>query len=461
MDKFDIAIIGGGPGGYVAAIRASQLGRKVALIEMDHLGGTCLNRGCIPSKTLLRHAEVIDQIKKAKSWGIETGALTFSFDKMMDRKDAVIQTLRSGIAALLKKGQITHYHGKAELDGQNAISIHTEFGGKVNIQAEKVIVATGSVPFVPRITGIEEMDFYTSDTIFELTDIPRSIAIIGGGVIGVEFASIFASLNVDVTVIEMGSRLVPSEDEEAAKLLRKTLKKKKVRVLTEKKVSAMKQDGATKQLIVESTNGSLEQIDCEVVLVAVGRKPNLSAVYNLSLQMEGPFIKTNKFLETSQSGVYAVGDLIGGYQLAHMASAEGIIAAENAAGQRHELDVKVVPRCIYTSPEIASVGMSEEEVRQSGKQYRIAKYALSGNGKAIAMDETEGFVKIIVEEKYGEILGVVMAGAHVTEMISQASAFIYLEGTVEELAQMIQPHPALSEMMLEVASSWLEKGIHS
>ncbi len=460
MERYDVVVIGGGPGGYVAAIRASQLGCKVALVESDHLGGTCLNRGCIPSKTLLRHAEVIEQIEKARSWGIETGSLTFSFQKMMKRKDKVIQTLRSGIAGLLKKGDIMFFNGQASVDEKKCVSINLGKEKKV-IQADKVIIATGGDPFVPPISGVDKVEFHTSDTIFQLTEIPESIVIVGGGVIGVEFASIFASLNVEVTIVEMGNRIVPSEDPDVSKTLHKILNNKNIRVLTNKTVESISQKEKLKCVSVESRDGTKEQITCEEVLIAVGRKPNLSAIEMLPIRMNGPFVEVNKSMETNIDGVYAVGDIIGGWQLAHVASAEGLIAAENAAGHKEEVDYKVIPRCIYTAPEIASVGMSEEQASQSKIPYRVEKYALSGIGKAIAMDDTQGFVKIIVEEQYGEILGVVMMGAHVTEMISQASAFIYLEGTVDELAKMIQPHPALSEMLFEAANSWLGRGIHS
>jgi dihydrolipoamide dehydrogenase len=460
MDRYDVVVIGGGPGGYVAAIRASQLGCTVALVESEHLGGTCLNRGCIPSKTLLRHAEVIEQIEQAKSWGIETGSLTFSFEKMMKRKDKVIQTLRSGITGLLKKGNITFFNGQATVDEKKCVSI--DFGSeKKVIQAGKVIIATGGKPFVPPISGVEKVDFHTSDTIFQLTEIPKSIVIVGGGVIGVEFASIFASLHVDVTIVEMGDRIVPSEDPDVSQLLHKILNNKNIRVLTNKKVESISQQDKLKRVLIESKDGVKEQIECEEVLIAVGRKPNLSAIEKLPIQMDGPFVEVNKSLETNIDGIYAVGDITGGWQLAHVASAEGLVAAENAAGHKKEMDYKVIPRCIYTAPEIASVGMSEKQASQNNIPYRVEKYALLGNGKAVAMDDTQGFVKIIVEDQYGEILGVVMMGAHVTEMISQASAFIYLEGTVDELAKMIQPHPALSEMLFEVANSWLGRGVHS
>ncbi|GIN88016.1 dihydrolipoyl dehydrogenase [Heyndrickxia sporothermodurans] len=460
MDKYDVIVVGGGPGGYVAAIRAAQLGGRVALVEKNELGGTCLNRGCIPSKTLLKHAEAIELIEKARGWGIETGPVTFSLKKMMARKNKVIETLRSGITSLLKKGKITVYNGEASVNQQKHVSIQLAEELKV-IQGEKIIVATGGRPFLPPIPGMNEVDVHTSDTIFNLTEIPKSIVIVGGGVIGVEFASIFASLNTEVTIVEMGNRIIPSEDSDAAKLLQKILKKKKIRILVNKKVVSMSQDGEDKSIVIQSDDGKTKKLLCEEVLIAAGRKPNLSAIEKLDIRMNGLYIEVNEHMETNLEGIYAVGDIIGGWQLAHVASAEGLIAAANAVGMKERIDYKVIPRCVYTSPEIASVGMSEEQVKERRIPYRVEKYSLSSNGKAIAMDETDGFVKIMVEEQYGEILGVVMAGAHVTEMISQSSAFIYLEGTVDELANMIQPHPSISESLFEVAGAWKGMGIHT
>jgi len=458
MKEYDVVVIGGGPGGYVAAIRASKLGCSVALVEADYLGGTCLNRGCIPSKTLLRHAELIEQIRKASSWGIETGVLHFSWEKMISRKNQVIKRLRTGITSLLKAGKIDVYEGIGILNQDRTVTISNEELTK--IKAKNVVLATGSVPVIPSIQGIEEVAPFTSDTIFGIEQIPKSIAIVGGGVIGVEFACIFSSLNVDVTIVEMADRLVPTEDPQASALLEKLLKKEKVRILTNSRVEAFQSTSEGKTVVVQMPNGHIENISSEQILIAIGRKPNISAIADLDLQMNGPFVWVNQRMETSLQNVYAVGDLIGGWQLAHVASAEGLVAASNAAGQVEEINYKVVPRCVYTIPEIASVGLSEHEAQKQGYSVKVESYPLMALGKALAMDEREGFIKIIADQKYGEILGVVMVGSHVTEMISEASAFMYLEGTVEELGKMIHPHPTISEGLYEAAAAWLGQGIH-
>ncbi len=458
MKSYQIAVVGGGPGGYVAAIRAAKEGKSVALIEADHVGGTCLNRGCIPSKTLLRHAEVIHDIRAARQWGIETGPLTLSLEKMLARKDEVINRLRTGISSLLKAGKVEVYKGTGTVQRDKTIRISGS--EEQTIKAEAIILATGSVPFVPPIPGAEQVDYHTSDTIFSLSAIPASLVIIGGGVIGVEFACIFESLGTKVTIVEMADRLVPAEDPDASAALKKALQKRGITILTRTQVTKLAAGANGKLVHITDQTGAASELSCSDIVIAVGRRPNLSAIADLSLQMNGPFVAVNEFLETSEAGIYAVGDLIGGWQLAHVASAEGSIAALNAAGHRQAVDYRVVPRCVYTQPEIASVGMTEEEAKQKGYRVKTFVYQHAANGKAMAIDHKEGFVKVIADEVYGEILGAVLVGAHATEMITTPSAFMYLEGTIEEMANMIFPHPTVSETMLEAAASWLGKGIH-
>ncbi|KSU60316.1 acetoin dehydrogenase [[Bacillus] enclensis] len=459
MKKYDIVVIGGGPGGYVAAIRAAQYGKKVGLVEARDLGGTCLNRGCIPSKTLLRHSEVIESIEKAKSWGIETGPVTLSLTKMLERKDQVIQKLRNGISFLLKKGKIDVLNGYGEVMQDGSIIVRAG-EQEETITAGKIILATGSSPVIPAIPGLDQASYYTSDTIFEIERIPESIVIVGGGIIGVEFACIFSGLKVPVTIVEMGDRIVPGEDKDAARALAQSLRKKGVTVMTNSKVQEVVTSGGKQSVKVESESGKVEMVEGEALLLSVGRNPNTSAFSQLKLEMNGPFVKVDRKMRTSHPSVYAVGDVVGGWQLAHVASAEGLIAAANASGEKGEVDYKVVPRCVYTSPEIASVGITEEEAEKQGLSYKVTRVDHSSNGKALASDEKEGFVKLIADTKYGEILGVTMVGPHVTEMITEPAAFMHLEGTVEEMASMIHPHPTVSETLYEAAASWLGKGIH-
>ncbi|MED1795222.1 dihydrolipoyl dehydrogenase [Brevibacillus nitrificans] len=458
---YDIAVIGGGPAGYVAAIRGAKEGKRVVLIEADHLGGTCLNRGCIPSKTLLHQAGILEQIRNAASWGIETGEVTFSLEKMLNRKNQVIATLRTGIAGLLKAGKIDLVQGFGEVNPDKSISVQAADGLRTIVKASSIILATGSTPSVPPIPGLAEVPYFTSDTIFDVEQVPRSIAILGGGFIGVEFACIFASLGSKVTVLEMADRLIPQEDKDAANILSKSLRKKGVTIGTGLKVTSIARDETGIVIHAQDTKGNTEAIPAEALLVAVGRKPNLSATANLNVEMNGPFVQVNEYLETSIPGIYAAGDIIGGWQLAHVASAEGQTAAINAAGGKQKGNRKAVPRCIYTSPEISSVGLSEEEAKAQGYAVKTTIYSHAGNGKAMASDENGGFTKLIAEETYGEVLGVVMVGPHVTEMISTGTAFLSLEATVDDVANMIYPHPTVSESFMEAAAKWLGKGIHA
>ncbi|EIM08208.1 dihydrolipoamide dehydrogenase [Planococcus antarcticus DSM 14505] len=459
MKTYEVAVVGGGPAGYVAAIRAAKLGRTVALVEARELGGTCLNRGCIPSKTLLRHAEVIENIKKAKSWGIETGPVTVSLSKMMKRKDEVIQKLRTGITFLMEQGKIDVLNGYGEVAMDGVIRVDQN-GNQQAIKADKIILATGSKPIVPPIPGLREGYFHTSDTIFNITEIPASLVIVGGGIIGVEFACIFAALGVPVTIVEMSDRIVPSEDPQAAKVLAKSLKNKGIAILTSTKVTAVDQEGSKELVHTENQKGQKEILQTEMILLSVGRSPNTSAFSSLDLAMNGSFVKVDEYMATSLPNVYAAGDLVGNWLLAHVASAEGLIAASNAAGQKEAIDYHVVPRCVYTSPEIASVGMTEEEAEKKGISFKVVKVDHAGNAKALTLDEKEGFTKLIADTTYGEILGVSMVGPHVTEMIAEPSAYMRLEGTVDELASMIHAHPTVSESLYEAAASWLGKGVH-
>lgn len=456
QNKYDIAVIGGGPGGYVAALHAAMLGEKVALIESDHLGGTCLNRGCIPSKTLLKHAEIIESLEKAKDWGIETGELRLSLEKMKKRKDDVINRLRSGIASLMKQGKVDVWKGLGIMQSSNKVKVLLDKSEEL-LEADKIILATGATPVVPPITGLDNVPFETSDSIFDIKEIPESIAIIGGGVIGVEFACIFSSLNSKVSIIEMADRLVPSEDIEASRLLEKMLKKKGMEILTSTKVQQVKKIGEKTTILCTDKKEKEIVLETDYLNICVGRKPNLSAIGDLSFEMAGPYIKVNEKMETNIPYVYAVGDVVGGYQLAHVASAEGIVAANNASGEADKIDYHVIPRCIYTLPEIASVGLSEAEAKEKGLKVHAEKFDFAANGKSLAAGDTTGFTKIVYEEKYGEIIGVTMVGPHVTEMISEASAFMYLEGTIEEAAKMIHPHPSVTETFYEVAQNIMHK----
>ncbi|PIK26881.1 dihydrolipoyl dehydrogenase [Bacillus pumilus] len=448
--SYDLTVIGGGPGGYTAALQAAERGRKVALIEEDFLGGTCLNRGCIPSKTLLKHAEVIESIEKAKSWGIETGDMILSFDKMRKRKDDVIEKLRGGIAFLLKQGKIDVYNGRGTAVTKHRIEIEKQDGSE-SIETKELIIATGSSPAIPPIPGLKEIHFDTSDTIFDIPDIPASVVIIGGGVIGLELACIFQSLQSKVTIIEAAPSIIPQEDEEASKLLERELKKKGIHIAKKTTVAEVTESEGVKAIHAADDKGETHIFTAERLLVCVGRRPNISAVSQLDLQLDGPFIKVNGQMQTSAEGVYAVGDVAGGYQLAHAAMAEAAVAVSNVCGEPEKMNADIVPRCIYTLPEVASVGLTEKEAKAKGLNVRAERFDLAASGKALAAGVQTGFIKLVYDTAYGEVIGATMVGPHVTEMISEASSFMYLEGTAEEMAKMIHPHPTISEGFYEAA----------
>lgn len=456
MEKFDLAIVGAGPGGYVAAIRAAKEGKKVALIEGRDLGGTCLNRGCIPSKTMLKHAEVLNQIKEADKFGIQISSFSYSLEQMVSRKNKVIKQLKSGIEGLLKQNKITLYQGYGTVQKDKTITVSSD-EQESKLAAEHIILANGSKPFVPDLPGLTDIAYDTSDTIFDIQAVPNHLVIVGGGVIGLEIACIFNSMDTKVEIVEMADRILPSEDKDASAFLAKQLKKAGVKIHTETQITSFtKENGETK--VEMQHKGEVQSIKTDHVLMSVGRAPNVMGLELLDLEMDGKFVKVDSNMQTSVQGIYAIGDLAGGYQLAHVASEEGIKAVNHIVG--NPVVDAAVPRCVYTFPEIASVGLSEEKAIELGHDIETKKVDLAGNGKAIAAGENTGFMKLIAEKKYGEVIGVVMVGAHVTEMISQATSFMHLEGTAEEMDSMIFPHPTVSEALSEAAASWLGKGIH-
>jgi len=449
MKNFDVIVIGAGPGGYVSAIRAAQQGKTVAIVEKEKIGGACLNVGCIPSKTLLKHSEMVEEIKRANDWGINTGELSIDFPKLMQRKDQVVKTLTNGIDYLLKKNDITMFHGTASINKELVVSI-----GDEKIKGQDILLATGSKPFVPPIQGLDQVDYMTTDSFFDLRELPESLIIIGGGIISIELAFAMAPLGTKVTIIEVATDILLTEDPDARKIIKNQLRKKNIETITNAEIQEVKKD----KIVIAN-----REIAYNKLLVATGRKPNVDVALELDLQMDeaDKFVAVNAFYETSQKNVYAVGDLIGGYQLAHAASAEGLIAVQAMSGMTPKpLDQSEIPRCVYTHPEIASFGLSEEQAKDAGYNVKVTKSLLAGNGKAIAMGETEGFVKIISETKYQEILGAVIVGTGATELIGELLAVKHSEGTMNELASLVQAHPSVAEAIGESANALLQQAIH-
>ncbi|HXZ37355.1 MAG TPA: dihydrolipoyl dehydrogenase [Thermodesulfobacteriota bacterium] len=453
MAERDIVIIGAGPGGYVAAIKAAQMGGKVTLIEKEELGGTCLNWGCIPTKALLRGVELLESVKGGQEFGIQTTGLSVDFPKLMARKDRAVKTLVSGVTALMKTNGIEVIKGKARLLSPQRIQVLDDKGLAVEYQARKVILATGSVSARLPIPGADLTGVIDSNGALQLTRIPESMVVIGAGPIGLEFGTVFAALGTRVNIIEMLPQILPSEDPEVASALDKALRSFKIQTLTGAQVKMIEETGEGKKKVLTLTEGGEKTFEAEVVLVAVGRKPNLEGlgVQEAGIQVGKKGIEVNSRMETKVPGVYAIGDVTGQWLLAHFAFAQGEVAAENAVGHEAQLEPRAVPRCVYTLPEVASVGLTEKEAREGKTEYRVGRFPFSANGKATVLGERNGFVKIISEAKYGEILGVHIFGPHATDLIGEALLAMQLEGTAQDIALAIHPHPTLTEALKEGA----------
>ncbi len=441
--QFDAVVIGGGPGGYVAAIRLAQLGKKTALIEKDQIGGTCLNRGCIPTKALLQSAEVYRTVQDASVYGVTSGPAGFDYAKIAARKTSVVDRLRRGVAALEKKNGVEVINGTAAFK-----DAHTLIVGGEEIEAKDIVIATGSAPARVPIPGIDGPNVVDSDAVLDWTECPKSVVIIGGGVIGIEFATLFAALEVKVTVIEMLPEILPPIDAEIAAMMRKELTKRGVDICVGAKVERI-EPGVT----VHFTQGDARSVTADYCIVAIGRRP---VTDGLNLEAAGVatnrgFVVVDEYLKTSVPGIYAIGDVTGKIQLAHVASAQGIVAADNIAGQNKKMDYSIVPSCVYTEPEIASIGLTESQVKEKGLSYKVGRFATAANGRSMIMGESAGTVKIIVEAKTGELLGCHIMAPRATDMIGEIATAMRAEGTIEELCDTIHAHPTVSEMIMEAA----------
>ncbi|WP_394579839.1 dihydrolipoyl dehydrogenase [Cytobacillus firmus] len=469
--EYDLVILGGGTGGYVAAIRASQLGLKTAIVEKGKLGGTCLHKGCIPSKALLRSAEVFATAKHSEDFGVITSDVSINFGKVQERKNKIVDQLHKGVQHLMKQGKIDVFEGTGRILGPSifspmpgTISVEMNNGDENEMLIPKnVIVATGSRPRTLPGLDIDGQLVMTSDEALALEEVPSSIIIVGGGVIGIEWASMLSDFGADVTVIEYADRIIPTEDKEISKEMQRLMKKKGVKIVTGAKVlpeTLQKGEGVT---ISAEVKGSQKEFSAEKLLVSVGRQANTEGIgiENTDIQIEKGFITANEYFQTKESHIYAIGDVIGGLQLAHVASHEGIVAVEHIAGQNPSpIDYSLVSKCIYSSPEAASVGLTEDEAKEKGHNVKTGKFSFRAIGKALVFGESDGFVKIVADKDSDDILGVHMIGPHVTDMISEAGLARVLDATPWEVAHTIHPHPTLSEAIGEAALAVDGKAIH-
>ena len=460
--KYDLIVIGSGPGGYVAAIRASQLGMKVGVVERSELGGICLNWGCIPTKALLKSAQVFDYINHATDYGVEVKGAKVDFGGMVKRSRNVADGMSKGIQFLFKKNKIDHIAGYGTLKKGKKVEVKDESGKVTTYEANHVILATGGrsreLPSLPidgkKIIGYREA--------MVLPKQPKKMVVVGSGAIGVEFAYFYNSIGTEVTVVEFMDRIVPVEDEEVSKQLERTFKKSGMKIMTSSEVTKVDTKGAGCKVTVKTKKGE-EVIDCDIVLSAVGVATNIE---NLGLEEVG--VKTEKgkvivddYYKTNVDGVYAIGDIVKGQALAHVASAEGIICVEKIKGMHVEpLDYNNIPGCTYCSPEIASVGYTEKAAKDAGYEIKVGKFPFSASGKAKAAGASDGFVKVIFDAKYGEWLGAHMIGNNVTEMIAEAVAARKLETTGHEIIKSVHPHPTMSEAVMEAAAAAYDEVIH-
>ena len=461
--SYDLLVVGSGPGGYVAAIRASQLGLNVGVVEKENLGGICLNWGCIPTKSLLKSAQVYEYSKHAADYGVSiSGEIKPDFETMVKRSRSVAEGMSKGIQFLFTKNKIEVIPGYGRLVDQNSVEVTDETGGRMLHTAKNIILATGARSKElsnlkqdgEKIIGYREA--------MTLPKQPKSMVVIGSGAIGSEFAYFYQSIGTEVTLVEFMPNLIPNEDEEVSKALERSFKKLKMKVLTSSSVESVDTSGELCKVIVKTKKGE-EIIEAEIVLSAVGIAPNIENIglKDLGIVLENGKVKVNEFCQTNVETIFAIGDIISGPALAHVASAEGILCVEKIAGLNpHPIDYSNIPGCTYTNPEVASVGLTEQKARDAGYEIKVGKFPFSASGKASASGQKDGFVKLIFDAKYGELLGAHLIGGNVTEMIAELVVAKKLEITGHELIKSIHPHPTMSEAIMEAAAAAYNEVIH-
>ncbi len=460
--QFDLVVLGGGPGGYVAAIRASQLGLRVALIEKEGLGGTCTHKGCIPTKALLRSAEIYRLARAGEEFGIRADNIRFDLRAAMARKDRIVSRLAKGIESLLALNGIELFRGEGRLRPGGVVEVKGE-GAPSEVRFEKLIIATGSSPLWLPIPGAQSSGVITSDEALKLEEVPNSLVIIGGGAVGLEFAALFGDIGSSVTVLEMMPQVLPGEDQEAAEALAKALRRRGIAIETGSKVSSIENGSGGLKLVRASGNGGQRAFEGQLVLMAAGRAPNTKGLglEGAGVAMDGSGrIIVNDRMETNVPGVFAVGDAVGKQMLAHSAMAEGIIAAENAAGLDSRMDYATIPRCVYGEPEVASVGLSEAEARETHGNVIVGRFPMLANGRALTLGEREGFVKLVADAEYKALLGAQIVGPNASELIHELAVAMRSECTLECLAEAIHAHPTLAEAIREAALDGLGKPLH-
>ena len=464
-EKFQAVVIGGGPGGYVCAIRLSQLGLKTACIESrGSLGGTCLNVGCIPSKSLLNLSEEFHKVKGLANKGIEVGDVKLNLDKMMKSKDKAVTVLTKGVEFLFKKNKVTYFKGYGSFKSQNEISIKDNENKETIIQSEKTIIATGSVATSLQGIEIDEQKIVSSTGALKLEKVPNKMVVVGGGYIGLEMGSVWSRLGSEVQVVEFLDHITPGMDKEISSEFMKILKKQGIKFNMQNKVEKIKKNKSGVTVSTVDKEGNKNDLDCDVVLISVGRKANTEG---LNLETVGvelddrKRIKTDKSFKTNLENIYAIGDVISGPMLAHKAEDEGIAVAENIAGQSGHVNYDTIPGVVYTTPEVAAIGKTEEQLKDSKMKYKVGKFSFMANSRAKAIDDAEGFVKILADEKTDKVLGAHIIGPHAGELIAEIGVAMEFGASSEDIARTCHAHPTFSEAVKEAALSVDKRAIHS
>ena len=464
-DKFQAVVIGGGPGGYVCAIRLAQLGLKTACIESrGSLGGTCLNVGCIPSKSLLNLSEEFHKVQNLSNKGIEVGEVKLNLEKMMKSKDKAVTILTKGVEFLLKKNKVTYYKGTGSFKSQNEILIKDDKNKETVIESEKTVIATGSVPVSLPGIEIDEKVIVSSTGALKLEKVPKKMVVVGGGYIGLEMGSVWSRLGAEVHVVEFLDHITPGMDKEISTEFMKILKKQGINFHMKHKVEEIKKNNSGAVVTTKDKDGNKKDFECNVVLISVGRKPNTSSLNleKVGIELdEKKRIKTNKDFQTNLNNIYAIGDVILGPMLAHKAEDEGIAVAENIAGQSGHVNYDTIPGVVYTTPEVASIGKTEEQLKEKNIKYKIGKFSFMANSRAKAIDDAEGFVKILADEKTDKVLGAHLIGPHAGELIAEIGIAMEFGASSEDIARTCHAHPTFSEAVKEAALSVDKRAIHS
>ncbi len=461
----DLVVIGSGPGGYVGAVRAAQLGMNVAIVEKDaRLGGTCLLRGCIPTKALLHSADLVEEMRHSAKHGILADNVRVDFPAVMDRKTRIVDKSAAGVTYLMKKNKIEVLHGLGRVEAPGRVLVAAQDGKVTRVAARFILIATGSVPRLIPGVKIDGTKVVTSDEILELKEIPESLIVLGAGAVGVEFASVFSRMGSKTTVVELLPRFLPLEDEEVSKEFEKAFRKRGITCLPETRMGRVETTETGVRCTVQNKKGEDSVLEARMLLVAVGRAPYLEKLgardAGIKVDDKG-FVPVDRYYQTNLAGVYAIGDVIPGPQLAHVASAEAIIAAEHMAGApTRPLNYLTTPGCTYSDPEVASVGLTEAAAREAGHDVAVGRFPFSASGKARILEATEGFVKIVAEKRYQQVLGVHIIGPRATELIAEAGLMLQTECTAEEVYRLMHPHPTLSESVMEAAHGVHGSPIH-